>query len=276
MGILPYPAAREETMPQKFLVTAIGLAVVAWIAIATLENQVEGGLVPVRDNMIAAFAGAFFAFLFVRLGDSFERVRQRKVLGFNTLVAVERRLSMSLSEIGDNQQVVANFVTRMSEPLDGGAAKLHFFSLPGIVTFPEGRTTDLTNLVVLNDLLSWTIHVRKTNSSLGVLGDSYSRLRERYLAGDIDPAAYGSNVSDIVSLCRPLQRHLDMFFEETCDLLAKVRAFRKSQENSVVEVAVGLPRDFDNLVQSEKHALTGEIANTRSQSQQRIDAIYEQ
>ena len=57
-----------------------------------------------------AFAGAFFAFIFLKLADFLTRVHERKVRHFNSLVLLETQLNVLLGIIHDSTIAVSFFI----------------------------------------------------------------------------------------------------------------------------------------------------------------------
>src|SRR5689334_17309051 len=93
------------------VIAAVGVASGTWI----FWDVWKSGDRDVYKALIGGFAGAFFAFLFVRLGEGLKRLLERQERNHSSLVKAEHYLNYCLSITGDNIFIIEDFATVLSE-----------------------------------------------------------------------------------------------------------------------------------------------------------------
>jgi len=93
----------------------------------------------------SAFAGAFFAFLSLRLAEFFTKLYQRQVKHYNSLVLLETQLNENGGIIHDNLYILPNFIRVIS------SGNIYFNNLRSIPIYRE-HYENLYDLDLLNEL----------------------------------------------------------------------------------------------------------------------------
>ena len=142
------------------IVGLIGLAIILLltgalnIALAATFTKHSNG----RDALFSAFGGAFFAYIFVRLGELFNRISKREKLNLDTLVEVEYVLNDHLNRIGQN----INILEALLVVVDTKSPVVNFMRIKPIPNDKSGLQ-DLKNLDFINDLFSYFVDLEKIN-----------------------------------------------------------------------------------------------------------------
>lgn len=144
--------------------------------------------------LLGAFAGAFFAYIFVRLGDGMKRIYDRKEKHHNALVRLQHYFNDCLNLTGDNLFIADDFLRVFEE------AKLQAGDRPIYMNkfhqYPIDRelVIELTNLDFANEVYALNVGLRKLNNSLATLDRAYSQIRDAFIAKNIDIQIYLVNV----------------------------------------------------------------------------------
>lgn len=166
---------------------------------------------------LAAFMGAFFAFLFFifeRLIDKqFSRSKSHK----NAMIKLEGYLHEAIEINGDNIYLLSGFIDHLQEPSFSANIFIR-------VDFTKDVISDLQNVDLINDVFRLVINVHKYNESLISLRRWYDERRNlSYVDGKLDIDRYKSNIVDIISDARSLKDTLESMDCELIEILAKVR-----------------------------------------------------
>lgn len=161
----------------------------------------------------AAFMGAFFAFLFVRLGDFVTRLYDREKNHYNSLVGLEKQFNEHLATISDDLYLIPQFC----EPIR--APKVVAFGLHPIL-IDKSSYQQLHNLEVLNKLFHFNDGARKFNNDLEMLRELYVAVRNHYMEGKISVDYYNSNTAFIAEQFKSLELFLRELQREALQILA--------------------------------------------------------
>jgi len=229
----------------------------------------------------AAFLGAFFAFLFVRIGDFLRAYYDRSEKGYSTLVKLEFRLNSLLGRLDDNVYLIETFekIYSQYEKQQG----THNIFLWANRLQPVGQLDDLipglTNIDFLNDLFRFDVHLRKLNESMETVNGAYVESKDALLRKDIDPNNYMTNVNFIRGTLLDIRKFLDGSISECMDTLAAVRVLTKNRPliSALMRKLPGYkygPK-FVSERDSEKSKLKEEMKSIKKTGQERINKILQ-
>jgi uncharacterized membrane protein YdjX (TVP38/TMEM64 family) len=114
---------------KSFLGYGMGVVILAFIATFCFilfqriffEQQIS-----YIDNSLAAFTGAFVAFLFVRLAEIFDRIFRRKSKHSDALVKMERIGNEYQNLISDNLFIIEDFTDIVHRNIKSGQPFVYF------------------------------------------------------------------------------------------------------------------------------------------------------
>lgn len=143
------------------------------------------------SSTLSAFMGAFFAFLFVRLGEISEKIYQRQIRNYNALVSIEHNLNQCLNEISSNLFVSAQ-IRKISEKLEKpNVVPITFNKLQpfGI----EFEIIQLTNLDFINDMAEFLSDIKKMNCSINGMNVFYDEIKDALIQKYFSRKEYSNN-----------------------------------------------------------------------------------
>jgi len=179
--------------------------------------------------ILGAFAGALFAFLFVRLAEGMTKHFDRKRRNLNALVRIQHHLNDYLNRIGENDFIMEGFLGPYTVEVKG---RLHpNVYMQRLKPFPIDKEPilDLTNLDFINDLFGYYEDLLKLTDSMETVNDMYRNT----VSSLVQQKAPAEMFEERLSMIRPNIKELREFFEESTSdtelLLAKAVQLAEEQ-----------------------------------------------
>ena len=164
----------------------------------------------------SAFAGAFFAFLFLRLGEFFSKLYQRQVKHYNSLVILETQLNEIGGIIHDNLYILPNFIRVIN------SGNVYYNNLRPIPT-DKSHYENLYDLNILNELFTYYYQARKINDDMETASAGYQDIKNALIAKNINPADYIINAKLLATNLKQIEIFLAELENTTVRLLARIR-----------------------------------------------------
>lgn len=232
--------------------------------------------------LIGGFAGAFFAFLFVRIGEGLKRLFERQEKNHACLTRLQHYLNTTLSITGDNWFIAKDFISAMSdERLDGPMAPLYLnrflpYSIDGELLI------GLTNIDYINELYALNMKLRKVNGDLQTTNRAIDRtetLLEPLLQDQspIRKMSYVENMRDLRSKVEQLCGFLDDARTDLVSAFAMARTLSKHPPFFLrLLKQIVTQRHSKSLLaerQKEVEAIEGEMTAIGAAGKKRIEEI---
>jgi hypothetical protein len=132
--------------------------------------------------LLGGFAGAFFAFFFLRIGEGLKQLFVKQEKNHVALVATEHYLNNCLGITGDNVFVADDFLELVSEGrLSSESAPVYLNSFTKY-EIDRALLLGLTNIDLVNQLYSLNSSLRKLNDSMGATDRANDQLRGAFLS----------------------------------------------------------------------------------------------
>lgn len=219
----------------------------------------------------SAFAGAFFAFFFLRLGEFLAKLYQREIKNYNSLVLLEIQLNELGGIIHDNLYILPNF---MREIVSGNIYFNNLHTLP----MDKSHYDNLYDLDLMNRLFSYQYQTRKLNDDMTTASLGYSDIKNALIQKNIGQRDYIINAKILASNLKQIEIFLMELQNETVELLAKVRVqmvydkpFGAKLQSFFMHASSKRIRKDD--IKKEKEKLLKEIEETKTQSQKQIEEV---
>lgn len=137
---------------------------------------------------VSAFAGAFFAFLFLRIGEFLSKLYQREVKHYNTLVILQTQLNEIGGIIHDNLYILPQFQVVIR------SGNIYFNNLH---TIPIDRThyDNLYDIDLKNDLFEYYYKIRKINDDIESATSGYQDIKNAFIQKHIEKPDYSNGGS---------------------------------------------------------------------------------
>jgi len=219
----------------------------------------------------SAFAGAFFAFLFLRLAEFLSKVYQRQVKHYNSLVILETQLNELGGIIHDNIHLIPFFRNAIT------SGNIYFSKLRQL-PIDRSHYENLHDIDLINDLFSFNYQLRKLNDDMDSLADGYADIKNAYIQHHIQKQDYLINAQISAELLTALEAFLGDMENRTVQLMAKVRLMLKKD----VPLGTTIARWFIHTsgsslkkvdIDKEAEKLLKEIEETKTQSQKEIEEV---
>lgn len=169
---------------------------------------------------LSAFAGAFFAFLFLRLAEFLSRIHQRKVKHYNSLVLLETQLNELGGIIDDNLYLIPSFRKAIT-------SGLIYFSKLRQLPIDKSYYENLYDVSLINDLFTHNYRLRKINDDIDSLAGGYADIKNAYIQHHIQLQDYLTNAKFSSELLKSLEAFLKDTGSHTIKLQAKIRLMLK-------------------------------------------------
>lgn len=232
--------------------------------ITNFENQifVQG---------FSAFAGAFFAFLFLRLSEFFSKLYQRQVQHYNSLVILETQLNEIGGIIHDNLFILPNFIKEIT------SGNIYFNNLRPIPV-DKSHYINLYDLTILNKLFTYNYQVRKINDDMETASLGYQDIKNALIEKNITTTDYLINATSISTKLKQIEIFLAELEIATVKLLSRIRVQirydkplgTKLQFLFIHSHGAKLKKEE---IEKEAKKLNKEIEETKIESQKEIDEI---
>lgn len=210
--------------------------------------------------MVAAFAGAFFAYLFSRMADFFSAIYKRKKENYNELVYLERLLNLHLTTTHDNYFIAK----QLSETLRSGQLEICLLNTYEVRVESLMKLTDIN---YLNKLFSFIISLRKINHDIELIQAWNTELRMALIQKHIDFNKYKEQAKILANNIDLIVNFFGHFEEQIIELLAE-NAVHLDKSKTIFIMIVG--NKSKNIKREEinkkKEILLEELKRSKSES----------
>lgn len=218
-----------------------------------------------------AFAGAGFAFVFLRLAEFLTKLYQREVKHYNSLVLLETQLNEIGGIIYDNLYILPNFIKVIT------SGDIYFNNLH-ILPIDKSHYENLYDLDLMNALFSYQYQVRKLNDDMTTATLGYTDIKNALIQKNIKKPDYIVNAELMATNLKLIEIFLTELQNETVELLAKVRIQIVYDKPLGTKLQLFFIRPSSKKIKKdeikqEKEKLLKEIEETKTQSQKQIDEI---
>jgi len=229
-----------------------------------------------QQNLIVqgfgAFAGAFFAFLFLRLSEFLTKIYQRELKHYNLLVNLETQLNEIGDVIHDNIYVLPNFRRVI---LSGNIYFNNLHQIP----MDKGHYENLYDIDLINDLFTYYYEVRKLNDDIQTATCGYQEIKNAFIQKNINKSGYVINAQLLADNLKFIEAFLVKLQKDTVLLIAKVRIRIKMDKPLGTKLQFFFVRSSkinDVQLQKEITNLNKEIESTKTASQEEIERVLKE
>jgi len=189
-------------------IAAAAAAIAAGSAVWIFWDAWKGSDLEGFRALLSGFAGAFFAYLFVRFGDGMKKIYDRKEKHHTTLVRLQHYFNDCLNITGDNVFVADDFLRAFDERRLQAGERPIFMNQFQQYPIDRELVIGLTNLNFANEVYTLNVELRKLNDSLAAADRAYVQPKEAFIAKNIDLATYLANARLSRDRCRELKGFL--------------------------------------------------------------------
>lgn len=224
--------------------------------------------------LVGGFAGAFFAYLFVRFGDALKKIYDRKESNHTALVKLQHYFNDCLNTTGDNIFIVDDCASTLTDERLASAAIPIYMNSFHQYEINRDVIVKLTNVDFLNEVYSLNVTLRKINDTLATIDRSYSQLRDSLLSKNIDLTTYKVNTRQYRDRCIEIKGFLLQLKDDLTKLFASTNLLLKDQPFLVrvilATVRTTYPRDFESNLKTEQARVSAEMESIAQASREKI------
>ena len=159
------------------------------------------------EQTFAAFTGAFFAFIFIRIGDMLTRLHEYQKRGYNALVELEYYFNENMNTISDNIFVIDDFKDTIEKPLRNNEPAVYGNKLYQI-SFNNDILLRLNNLDLINKVFEFKTDVVKLNHSIDFANGTYNEIKNAFTQYLINFQTYKINTLGLIEKLEELKKFL--------------------------------------------------------------------
>lgn len=230
------------------------------------------------ETLIGGFAGAFFAFLFLRIGEALTKIYERQNKHYNALVTLECLCNRYLNVISNNIFVINDFTTIAKKAFEENKPFIYFNVLHEF-SLDEEITLNLSNLDLINDVFSFEMGINKMNNSIGATNRFYGDIKSAFIQKTIDFETYKINVGILVGKLSELKAFLTDLERENKEIIAMARILIRDKPIFTLLVHMfskkRYPSDIKDKTLREIKKLDREIEQVKIASQASIDNVLQ-
>lgn len=226
-------------------------------------------------DLSGAFFGAFFAFIFIRLGDLVGHIYRREARHYRALSRLQFELNRGLVRINDNLSKLKTDILR-SEMVAANAGlaviSVHEFAP---LQVSDDLIADVLSLDLLNELFSLSVDFERCTTDLKAIRSTHQDIAARRLGGEIGEDNYRAEIERNLKHLSSFQGYLEDLEAETRKTLAGVRVL--SEDVPIIQALLRrvlgrtFPSDFAERRRKELSKLTSEIEQSLERSGARIE-----
>lgn len=224
--------------------------------------------------LVGGFAGAFFAYLFVRFGDALKKLYDRKEANHTALVKLQHYFNDCLNATSDNIFIINDCVHVFTEERLASAQAPLYMNAFHTYAIDRESIVKLTNVDFLNEVYALNVTLNKTNHSLGTIDRTYTLFRDALLAKNIDVATYQGNARQYRDRCFEMRPFLEQLQGDLIRLFAVANLLLKDRPFfvSILQrfARTKYPKNFQELLSTEHPRVKAEMEALAKASAERI------
>jgi len=208
----------------QLLFWSVFVFVIALLAFLFSIDVIPDLNINIVQSGIGAFLGAFFAFIFVKIGEWISIKRKGNVNHFNSLIQIERLLNRIFSRLEENILTFQNNMGALK------STKLLAWSSHAI-PFSNKLADDLKNLDFVNEYFSFSLDMETLNNDFETMKSMYGEIKSLFLDEKISPEVYKDNIAFCIDKMELIVKHMKNYQDKAFQLLAKTRLLQEEKKN---------------------------------------------
>lgn len=197
------------------------LSSTAAIIAALVFSSVKG--ISGRETLFSAFGGAFFAYIFVRIGELFNRLSKREKLNLDTVIEQEYVLNDHLNRVDLNIKI-ADALIELVGKQSKAVYTMRFKPIP----IDKSNLRDMKNLDFINDMFNYYVDLEKINDGLDIILEFSIKLIQEHsnmIFSGVPVAtiqqSYAANSNALVGMIQDSKNLLKTAEQDCVELIAK-------------------------------------------------------
>nr|MBU1328985.1 hypothetical protein [Candidatus Omnitrophota bacterium] len=230
------------------------------------------------NQALYAFMGAFFAFLFVRIGEMLTKLYEREVKNYNALIRLEYSCNENVDSISNNIWIIEDFVSIMDAGLNSNqpviyANKMH------LIKFDDNILLNLSSIDFINKIFDFKITLSRVNNDIDTLNSMGENFKGNLMQGNINYDTYKINMRNLIAKSLELKKFLKSLESKTVGIVACAEVLSKKQKPLFTRIMHfmcckrAFSKKFDEEVKAQIIQIEKDRAQISTKSQEEINEI---
>lgn len=225
-------------------------------------------------SLVGAFAGAFFAYLFVRFGDAMKKVYDRKEKNHTSLVRLQHYFNDCLNTTSDNLYIASDCISVFTDDRLASGNHPIYMSVFHQYQIDTELIIGLTNLDLINEIASLNAGLKKMNESLTTINRAYGQVRDAFISKTLSANDYLENARRTRDRCIQIRPFLTQTHDDLVRLFAIDNLLMKNPpffvQTTQVLVRTKYPKEFEALLKHEITKVKADMDAIAKASEKRI------
>ncbi len=228
------------------------------------------------NDIASAFAGAFFAFLFIRLAAWLKDRRDRKIKDRRALGKIQFICNINYGVLSDSLFVI-DWILKVIK--DAEEKKQLPFSANRLdkLSVEKDVLLDIDNSDFLNDYFSYIVTLEKHNNDIDSINQFHESMKMAKLGGKITPENYVDNMNRLGKNLNVYKKFCVDTMGKTEIILAKSRVLLLREKSLLKRIFSSKPklysRGFEKKLIAELDILKKEMELVKKKSREEMDKI---
>lgn len=264
----------------KTIVEVIAVAVifgfVLGVAMPYFATLMSGTFGESHTVFLGAFLGAFFSYLFVRIGMALDAIRQRHAKHRDALIRLQYVFNEALNILGDNIFIVDSFKNIFKGYSASNEARI-FGNVLHPIPYDNELLVSLGNLDLINQLYGLHVELRKLNDSMVTINRMSEKTTDAFIQGHIDHRTYVANIKNDEPRYDEIRKFLSSATDGVIEALATVRTLSKAENFISKVITWTLPAQINDAqrqrISLEETKLRAEMQQLAQESREKIKKV---
>lgn len=226
-------------------------------------------------SLVTAFAGAFFAYIFIRLSDRVKSKKEKNKANIKALGKIQLMGNENYNSLFDTTQSIDQIqntikMAREKEQSPFSANQFNKLSIDKYIL------QDLRNDDFINEYFSYALLVERHNSDITNINHFHDSMKMARLTGQITPENYNENMQRFESSLDTFNKFCIDSMERTEIIIARCRVLLKNESslfNKLFRSYVGYDKKFLKKYDAELFLLKKEVEGIKKKSGYKIKEI---
>jgi len=224
-----------------------------------------------------AFAGAFFAYLFIRFAEFFGKLYDRRAKHYGAVVRLNHTTNLLLDEIGTNLYLIDQIILNHAKATKDGKITVTG-DRPRPLNYEYSILYDIYNLDLINEIFSYYRCIERFNQDAIRLGEMYDFFKNAFIQDPTHKDNYMRSFEQYVSDLKQIRPHLFDLLQKTKRLSA-IAMLRGQRDRPMLNRFINcfIRTHNEKMIESDIKATLADIESdiemVRIKSQAEIDAI---
>ena len=226
--------------------------------------------------LLSAFAGAFFAFIFLWVSDRVKTKKQKRSTNIRALSKIQLICNNNYNALNNTLYSISEILRVFKEAREQSKDPFSANRLDKII-LDQDLLLDLLNIDFLNDYFSFTRSIEKHNNDIENINHFHESMKMARLSGVISSENYIENLTRFENNLKLFNKFVIDLMNQTESIIAKARVLLKDETTFIKKLlritSKGYKKNFNNKYETELEFLRTEMKMVKEKSRKRIEEV---